>query len=439
MIIEPRVPLFDLIECLSKAMDLVCPSLVNHHERVAYIAYCIGTEASIDRIELGNIVLAGALHDSGALSINDRLKALQFDIDDDASEHAELGYLLLRNFEPLRTVARLVRYHHVPWSLNDKTEQEIGEEIPLGSHVLHLADRIAVLIHQHGEILGQVSEIRTRILERCGTLFAPHLVEAFLELAEREVFWLDAASESVGAILKEMAGLDATELGLDGMLSLSNLFRQIIDFRSRFTATHSLGVAASAEALAREFGFSDRECLMMRVAGYLHDLGKLAVPSDILEKAGPLTSDEMGIVRSHTYYTYRILEPIPGLGIVNAWAAFHHERIDGTGYPFHHKGQDLSLGSRIMAVADVFTALTEDRPYRAGLPKREVLGVLRDMAKGGALDNTVVEVLERRYRGIDAARISAQTTAGQEYQELAPWSVSTRRSAPPRASAAARC
>ncbi len=419
MIKEPRVQLFDLIECLSKAMDLVCPALVNHHERVAYIAYNLGEELGLPPDRLREIVLAGALHDSGALSLRERLDALRFDAED-PFEHAELGFLLLAGFEPLAPVARLVRYHHVSWDSRTEIAAAAGEEIPLGSHILFLADRVAVLIRDGDDTLGQVRGICEKIEPRSGTLFSPELVEVFRALAEKEYFWLDAASTSPGAVLRSMVGMETTELSLHGLLDLSNLFRQIIDFRSRFTATHSVGVAVSAEALAREAGFSDRECLMMRVAGHLHDLGKLAVPVEVLEKPGRLAESEIGIIRSHTFHTYRILEPIRDLETINAWGAFHHERIDGTGYPFHHRGEDLSLGSRIMAVADVFTAITEDRPYRAGMSREKALRVLLGMAADEGLDPAVVELLERRYDDVNTARIIAQSAAGKEYQRFLP-------------------
>ena len=416
MIKEPQVHLFDLAMCLSSAMDLVSPVLVNHHKQVAHIAFSIGVTLGLTREERNELALAGLLHDSGALSAKDRLNTLQFELVG-PHKHAEAGYLLLKNFEPLSTVALLVRYHHVPW--NEGTGSEFkGRQVPMGSHILHLADRIAVLINKQQQVLGQVKTICDKVEEQSGRMFVPRLVDAFKSLANKESFWLDATSESITSVLRRSSELQTVELDMKGILGLTNLFRQIIDYRCRFTATHSSGVAASAEALARLAGFSERECRMMKVAGYLHDLGKLAVPAEILEKPARLTKDEFNIIRSHSFHTYRTLESISDFDIINAWGAFHHERLDGNGYPFHIEGDDLPAGSRIMAVADVFTAITEDRPYRKGIPNDSALHVLQQMADNSALDSNIVSLLKLHLDDINSFRIAAQAASVEEYQEL---------------------
>ncbi len=406
--------------CLSSALDLVSPALVNHQKRVAYIALSIANEMGLPIEDQKNITLAGLLHDSGAISLRERLDTLQFEIKN-PHQHAEMGYLLLKGFEPFSKAALLVRHHHVPWK-EGAGAGFMGEPVALGSHILHLADRVEVSIREQQEILGQVKMICKRVENFSGKMFAPEVVNVFnhldTHLAAKEYFWLDATSPSVDTILHRQQDSTTISIGLEGLLSLANLFRQIIDFRSPFTATHTSGVAATAEALARLIDFSERECRMMKVAGYLHDLGKLSVPTEILEKPAKLTEAEFNIIRSHTYHTYSILETIPELDTINAWASFHHERLDGTGYPFHHTGQDLSLGSRIMAVADVFTAITEDRPYRKGMTSDEALQVLQKMAESSALDTSVVSVLGLHYDEVNSIRIAAQQASSKEYQEF---------------------
>jgi HD-GYP domain-containing protein (c-di-GMP phosphodiesterase class II) len=399
-----------MVMCLSNAMDLVSQAVVGHQKQVAYIASCISTEIGVSTEEQNSLLLAGLLHDSGAFSLKEKLDILQFE-GENLYKHAEVGYLLFKDFEPFSKIATPIRYHHTHWG-------DRWDKVPTDSHILHLADRAAVLISRKKEILGQVEGIYEIIEKNSRTMFMPELVNAFRSLSTKEYFWLDAVSSNLDSILERRSGLTTIKLDIGGLLNLAKLFCQIIDFRSRFTATHSSAVAATAETLSRLIGFCERECQMMKIAGYLHDLGKLAVPAEILEKPAKLTKEEFNIIKSHTFYAYRILETISELDIINAWASFHHERLDGSGYPFHHKGEDLSLGSRIIAVADVFTAIAENRPYRKGMPKNEVLQILQQMAQDSALDSNVVSTLIIHYDEVNSICISAKELASNEYQKF---------------------
>ncbi len=416
MIERSQISLFDFLSCISDAVDLVSPVVESHHKQVAYIAYSIAGELGLPPETRTQLLLAGALHDVGALSLKERLEILQFETVN-SHQHSELGYLLLNAFRPLSDVATLVRFHHIPWS-GGKGVEAGGREVPRGSHILHLADRVAVQVKKQQEILDQARPICDRIGEGARSRFDPLAVDAFRSLAAKEYFWLDLASKSLGSILRGMIRLETMDLDGEGLLALTDFFRKIIDFRSNFTATHSKGVAACAEGLAGQMGFSEKECRIMKVAGHLHDLGKLAVPSEILEKPARLAESEFNVVKNHAYYTFRILQNVGALGEIAALASFHHERLDGKGYPFHLKGPDLSPGSRIMAVADVFTALTEDRPYRPGLDRGRVMDFLQRMARASALDPEVLSTLELHYDETNELRVAAQSEASREYEDL---------------------
>jgi len=417
MLKEIQVPLFDLIMCLSDVADFINPLVTNHQKQVAYIALRIAEELGLSLEERTQIVLAGELHDIGFLSLKDRMAFLDFEFETEGIfNHEKIGYSLIRKFKPLSDAATLIRFHHVKWNGGAGIEsQEI--QVPIGSHILHLADRIAVLINKEQEVLGQVKTITERVLEQSDKMFKPELVEAFKNLSIMEYFWLDAASPTVGTIIHHKMRPSEIELDIKGLIELARLFAYIIDFRSPFTANHSSGVTATAEVLAKLADFSERECEMMKAAGYLHDLGKLAVPREILEKPDSLNKDEFNVMQSHVYYTYRVLERIDDLDAINTWAAFHHERLDGKGYPFHLKADELPLGSRIMAVADVFTAITEDRSYRKGMSAENALHVLRQMANS-ALDPQMVSLLIHNFDEINAVRQTAQELAAAEYRSF---------------------
>ena len=356
------------------------------------------------------------MHDIGALSLKEKMEALKFEAEN-VHKHAEVGYLLLKTFKPLADAASLIRFHHVQWDYGAGAEFN-GNPVPVNSHILHLADRIAVSINKQYHILEQVDFICDRIRAQSGKMFIPEFVDAFVDLAVKQCFWLDAVSPIIDFTLSRSVNLPVLVMKTGDLIGLTRIFSQIIDFRSRFTATHSSGVAGTGRALAKLFGFSERECQMIEIAGYLHDLGKLAVPNEILDKKGKLTKSEFNIIMSHTFFTYRSLERIGDLDTINTWASFHHERLDGKGYPFHHTSMDLPIGSRILAVADVFTAITEDRPYRKGMSSEEALQTIQSMAGDSILDAHIVEVLKLNFDEINSLRITAQTLADEAYKKF---------------------
>jgi HD-GYP domain-containing protein (c-di-GMP phosphodiesterase class II) len=413
---EKGISMTDLIMCLSDIVDMVSPLLSNHHRRVTCIAHHIGSELGLPPSRQAEIVLAGAVHDVGAISLEERVNALQFDFEE-KSGHSEKGYLLLRSYKPFSEIASIVRFHHTPWDYGGCAGEDPGS-IPYGSHLLYLADRVTVLVKEGRDILSQADCIRRRVSDARGKTFIPELVDAFLDVSEKEYFWLDMIAPfperflEVQSVRKNFALLD------EDMLGLMELFSRIIDFRSRFTAFHSNGVAAVAEALAGHAGFCQEECSIMKISGYIHDLGKLAVPPEILEKSSKLTREEFNIIKSHTYYTDLALRRVKGFEQIRKWGALHHERLDGKGYPFSLKGDRIPQGSRIMAVADVFVALTEDRPYRKGMPPERAGQILRSMVGAGALDSRVVSILEDVYKDIDGIRIEAQQRAAKEYRDF---------------------
>jgi HD-GYP domain-containing protein (c-di-GMP phosphodiesterase class II) len=317
-----------------------------------------------------------------------------------------MGYKLLRDFAPFSKAAELIKHHHARF---DKSA-----EIPVGSYVIHLADRIAVLLDKRREVLGQVPELMNAIEEN-KAIFHPDTLDALRRIMKVEYFWIEACSMPVTVILQERIRFPRQIVDVETISDLAKLISQIIDFRSRFTATHSSGVSAVALELAKIYDFSERECKFIEIAGYLHDIGKLAISDDILEKNGALNVEEFNEMRKHTYYTYAILSKIKGFEQVAAWAAYHHERLDGNGYPFHVKGANFTKLSRLVAVADIVTAITEDRPYRRGMSAEKAMAILSNMVTNGGIDKGIVAVVKENFQHINDARVKAQENAQQKY------------------------
>lgn len=176
------------------------------------------------------------------------------------------------------------------------------------------------------------------------------------------------------------------------MHALATLFARIVDAKSAFTAQHSLGVSRLARLLAEKMGISTDHCVKLEIAGLLHDLGKLRVPDEILNKPGKLDGHERQIMNTHSFETYQILRKIDGFADIALWTAYHHEEPGGLGYPFHIPEEKLSLEARILRVADIFQAMAQKRPYRDGLSAQELETFLRGLSQKNMLDKEVVEV-----------------------------------------------
>lgn len=401
---EIKIKLFDMVLCFSRALDLLHPAIADHHLRVAYIACCIAEELGFTSAEIQNVLIAGALHDAGAVSSAVRLRILDYALNsyrlddvefpEDIHKHGFEGFELMQKFPPFAQAASAIRFHHVEWDFGRGSEFA-GEPVPLVASILYLADRVAIMPVTERNILEQAAEIRGAVAGDTGKWFMPEVVAAFHEVSAPESFWLDMVCQHKETIISDRFGEHEIDLNLDSLHELAKVFGKIVDYRSPFTATHSSGVAAVAEALGQRLGFSSTDNRLLKIAGYLHDIGKLAVPPEILDKPEKLTKEEMFVVKQHPYDTFRILSMVPGLKTVNTWASLHHERLDRQGYPF--RAHEIPLGSRIVAVADIFTAITEDRPYRMGMDRTRSIEVLNQMVIDKAIDGDIVAVLLNDY------------------------------------------
>jgi len=404
-----QIKLYPLLSSLATVTDLISPILTAHHQKVAFIAAILGQTLGLPAPELQQLALAGAVHDIGGLSLRRRLDSFTFEVRK-PQRHTVPGYVLLSGFPPFAGIARLVRFHHTHWQ-KGRGEEDQGEPVSRLSHFINLADRIAVRIDPRLEILSQNEKLIKRIRSGTGKIFIPEQVEAFREVAAKDSFWLELTSPEINKILQERLPLDELTLSWEELPGLAELFRRIIDFRSRFTANHSSGVAAVGMALAEKSGRDKEYIERIRLTGLMHDIGKLVVPAEILGKQGPLSKADFAVIRKHPYYSAWILRDVEGFREISRWAALHHERLDGSGYPYRPPEAELPDGARIMAVADTFTALTEDRPYRCAMTMPGANLVMRHMADYRKLDHHYVALIHDHFEEFDYLRENAQEAA----------------------------
>jgi HD-GYP domain-containing protein (c-di-GMP phosphodiesterase class II) len=254
-----------------------------------------------------------------------------------------------------------------------------GEQIPLLARVVSLAQTVEVFASQSG--LDAAYKVAR---QRKGTWFDPRLVKALMNFRNDERFWEMFFAEDPARLVASFEPADQ-KLAVDGATldRIAHGFALVIDAKSPWTFKHSEGVAAIAAGIANTMGMSAEEVRDIHRAGLLHDVGKLGVSNLILDKPGKLTAEEMAEMRKHTAYTYKILSQVVGFRHLAATAAAHHERLDGKGYHLGLNADQLSTPARILAVADMYEALTARRPYRQDLSNEQALEILAKNAGPG--------------------------------------------------------
>ena len=392
-----NINLHEAVFSLSNALDLVGVQEIHHGKRVAFMAAECAKALQWEEQRLDNLFQAAILHDCGVSKTVVHAKLVQFEWENEL-EHCRIGSELLKKTPPLAYLADYVYHHHTHWSA--LASLDLPDEIKISANCIYLADRVDVLslayLDQDPNILLNADNIRNKIVTKSGEFFHPELVAAFMDVSHSQAFWLSLERDHISVYVASWIGHDTTEeIDFADLKTIAQIFSHIVDAKSSFTKEHSEGVACLARHLGELFSLSEHTCDMLEIAGLLHDLGKLRVPDQLLEKPAKLTREEYLIVQRHSFDTYDIIKNIKGFEEIARWAAQHHERVDGSGYPYCNTEKTLSLEARIIAVADVFQALAQNRPYRNALKPEEILYILQEEVRDKKLDKNVVAMIEK--------------------------------------------
>jgi HD-GYP domain-containing protein (c-di-GMP phosphodiesterase class II) len=270
-----------------------------------------------------------------------------------------------------------------------KPAQLAGEAIPIYSRIALLAQVIDVF-HAEGGREAALKEARAR----AGGWFDPRLVDAFERVAQHEDFWNMLASSELDKTVfaMEPAG-QTTPLDDDYLDDIAAAFGQVVDSKSPYTSGHSGRVALYTDMIAEALGLPAERRRWLKRGALLHDVGKLGVSNSVLDKAGALDREEWAAVRRHAEYTETILGRISAFAELGRIAGAHHERLDGGGYPRGLAGDQIDLETRIITTADIFDAITAERPYRGAIPVPQALEMM-EKTVGTALDPRCFQALK---------------------------------------------
>lgn len=363
----------------------------NHSKRTAYVAANLSKRISSDSGFLKKAFFVTSLHDIGASFYIEEAHSDKIQM----YKHSVKGSTLIKNFPFMDEEASLaVKYHHENYDGSGHFGL-IGDEIPLLAQIVRTADAFDVLYDDDKTNFAQRQHIIDWMNKKRNVIFNPHLIDIFMEVQSKDKFWLDVENIGVNSkIISNIIPEVSLNISWEKLRDIAGVFADIIDSKSPFTYTHSSGLAKLINKISGYLNCDEEKRTKLEVAALLHDIGKLRIPNSILNKPGKLTKDEFTIIRSHTYYTRYILSQVDGLNEITDWAANHHEKLNGSGYPLGISGSSLSKEEKLMGVCDMYQALTENRPYRPGMSEAKAFSILDDAVNKGEICGESVNVLK---------------------------------------------
>lgn len=434
------LPLSEIIGSLSYALDLTEGLPAGHSLRCCWVGMQVGSCMGMNTHELSQLYYTILLKDAGCSSNAARLfdlygsddHAVKRDFKEvDTDNIVKLGQFVMshvavgkawrerfarivnlaRNGEALATelietrceqgasiardlgfddgVAEGIRCLDEHWNGNGKPARLSGHAIPVNSRIALLAQVVDVFHCASG-----AQAARIVIQERSSTWFDPEVVSAFNRAQARPAFWHglrnDGLQARVAALEPQSECIMADE---DRMDRIAEAFARVVDAKSHFTYGHSSRVACYAAAVSREMGLPVGRQRWLRRGALLHDIGKLGVSNEVLDKPGKLDAGEWERVKAHAAYSEQILSRLGAFTELAFVSAAHHERLDGKGYPRGLTGADIPLETRIITVADIFDAITAERPYRGPIPVNEAIAMMEQEC-GTAIDMTCLDALK---------------------------------------------
>jgi HD-GYP domain-containing protein (c-di-GMP phosphodiesterase class II) len=274
-----------------------------------------------------------------------------------------------------QAAAQAVRSIDEHWDGSGYPDSLQREQIPLLARISAIAQHLDVFSSRFG-----VERAFETLKRGSGSWFDPQLVSVAFSLHRRGALWANcAATDSLDDMRRAVLDLDVgTKHQLDAgrIDQICEAFADVVDAKSNFTFRHSIGVADAAFGIATTLHLSANRAQVVRRVALLHDIGKLSVPNTVLDKNSGLSAAEWRTVHQHPGISRSILERVGPFREMAVIAGEHHEKLDGSGYPNRLMAPELSLESRIIAVADVYAALSEDRPYRASLELDAIVSIM---------------------------------------------------------------
>lgn len=407
----------DLLMEMSRGMDAVekdfFGAMPYHSKRVASYAVEIGKILGLSDERLYAMAGSALLHDNALteyiISETDLAASVQA-----LQTHCLIGQWNAESFPWPCPIDGFIQYHH-EFADGSGAFGLLENEYPIEAAIICIADRVDVL---HGMYRGNeetLQEIYAGIEEHTGSYYSRKIAAAALE-AINLPFLVKMKDDAIDRTLREEMPQMNLELSDVQRINVSKIAAHIIDYKSHFTEMHSVQIADKAWHMATVYGYPSEDRLKIFTAAAYHDIGKLFIPTSILEKPGRLSDAEFDTIKSHAYMTWDLLGNVRGMEQIARWASNHHEKLDGSGYPFGKTAKDLDFIDRLLACIDIYQAVREKRPYHEGRNHADTMEILMNMADNGFIDRGISLDLDRelvKFEGGVTPTVLAYAGAGK--------------------------
>ncbi|AWI07101.1 HD-GYP domain-containing protein [Clostridium drakei] len=378
-----------VIENISN-VDYTNHKFKHHSIRTTYLALEIANFIKLNEEQKKQLYIASLLHDIGAANYLTKSHSSNSFI----KKHCEIGAEITKSFPIFNKISSIILNHHENFN-GSGAMGLIGNSIQIESQIIRICDLIEILYNETIPAFKQRNSIISWIKKNENVIFSKNLVDAFLQVSSKDFFWFNIENISFMEFILNTVSPNIDEcLNLEQFQDIAYIFSNIIDNKSKFTATHSRGISELAYTVSKFIGYPEDKCIKMKISGLLHDIGKLAIPSSILDKNDSLSAEEFAIIKSHVYYTKVILDRIVDISDISDWASNHHEKLNGNGYPRSLVGEQLSEECRIIGVCDIYQALTENRPYRKGFDKERAFSIMNNMVNENFICGKALQYLK---------------------------------------------
>jgi len=391
---EPtRFNLQEIIPALSLILDHQASGNLYHGFRVAIITYKVAENAKLK--DKNMLFYAGLLHDMGLFETGEHIVPNYYDLSLQKSKaiffnHPSVGAQIIKEIPGLEQAEPYILEHHEFFNGGGYPFGKREDEISLEAQILRLADSFDIELRRFPGL--EQKKIIQFIESRKGKEFSPNIVSTFLGLDKRILAGFRKENNLKDYFYHLSKNISYPPVNLDENTSnvLLRILGRAIDGKHPYTNQHSHRVALYSLKLAKKIGLSKEECERIKSAGYLHDIGKIAISNAILDKPGPLTEEEWVVMRTHAEISYEIVNSVSYFKDFADVVFAAQEEYDGTGYPRRLKGKDIPVGARIIAIADAIDAMLSDRSYRKALPVETAVSELKKNA-GSQFDPEITE------------------------------------------------